>query len=108
MKSILISVSFLLLFCTSVLANTAHINYVNSTSDQYTKLKDELEDLGYTVTSTNSGTVTLSDFSSKDLHINIAGNNNCGNGCKTAYETYIGNGGHVLIAGDGNWNGING
>jgi len=105
MKSILISVSFLLLFCTSVLANTAHINYVNSTSDQYTKLKDELEDLGYTVTSTNSGTVTLSDFSSKDLHINIAGNNNCGNSCKTAYETYIGNGGHVLIAGDGNWNG---
>ena len=105
MKSILISVSFFLLFCTSVLADTAHINYVSSTSDQYTQLKSELEDLGYTVTGTNSGTVTLSDFSSKDLHINIAGNNNCGNSCKTAYETYIGNGGYVLIAGDGNWNG---
>ena len=30
-------------------ADTAHINYVSSTSDQYTQLKSELEDLGYTV-----------------------------------------------------------
>ena len=104
MKSILISVSFLLLFCTSVLADTAHINYVSSTSDQYTQLKSELEDLGYTVTGTNSGSVTLSDFSSKDLHINIAGDSNCGNSCKTAYETYIGNGGNVIIAGNGVYN----
>jgi len=59
MKSILISVSFLLLFCASVLADTAHINYVSSTNDQYLKLKSELEDLGYTVTGTNSGTVIL-------------------------------------------------
>ena len=104
MKSILISVSFLLLFCTSVLADTAHINYVTSTNDQYLELKSELEDLGYTVTGTNSGSVTLSDFSSKDLHINIAGDSNCGSSCKTAYETYIGNGGNVIIAGDGVYN----
>jgi len=84
-----------------VKADTAHINYVSSTSDQYTQLKSELESLGYTVTGTNSGTITLSDFSSKDLHINIAGNSNCGSNCKTAYETYIGNGGYVLIAGNG-------
>ena len=104
MKSILISVSFFLLFCTSVLADTAHINYVTSTNDQYLELKSELEDLGYTVTGTNSGSVTLSDFSSKDLHINIAGDSNCGNSCKTAYETYIGNGGNVIIAGNGVYN----
>lgn len=98
------SLIFLLFFSTSLLADTAHINYVTSTNDQYTQLKSELEDLGYTVTGTNSGSVTLSDFSSKDLHINIAGNNNCGSGCKTAYETYIGNGGNVIIAGDGVYN----
>jgi hypothetical protein len=85
-------------------ADTAHINYVSGTSDHYTQLKSELEDLGYTVTSTNSGSVTLSDFSSKDLHINIAGDSNCGNSCKTAYETYIGNGGNVIIAGNGVYN----
>ncbi len=85
-------------------ADTAHINYVSSTSDQYTQLKSELEDLGYTVTGTNSGSVSLNDFSSKDLHINIAGDSNCGNSCKTAYETYIGNGGNVIIAGNGVYN----
>ena len=98
-------VSSLLFFSTSVLADTAHINYVTSTNDQYLELKSELEDLGYTVTGTNSGTITLSDFSSKDLHINIAGNSNCGSNCKTAYETYIGNGGYVLIAGNGDYDG---
>jgi len=90
--------------CDKAEADTAHINYVNSTSDQYTQLKSELEDLGYTVTGTNSGSVTLSDFSSKDLHINIAGDSNCGSSCKTAYETYIGNGGNVIIAGNGVYN----
>lgn len=93
--------AFLLCFCsTYVLANTAHINYSNATSNHYTNLKGHLEDMGYTVTSTNSGTVTLSDFTGKDLHINIAGNNNCGNNCKTAYESYIGAGGTVIIAGN--------
>ena len=84
-----------------VKADTAHINYVNSTSDQYTQLKSELEDLGYTVTGTNSGSVTLSDFTNKDLHINIAGDSNCGSSCQTAYESYIGAGGNVIIAGNG-------
>ena len=94
---------FVLFFCTSVFANTAHINYTDTS--MYNKIKGELEGYGYTVTGTNSGSVTLSDFSGKDLHINVAGNNNCGNNCKTAYETYIGNGGTVLIAGNGDRDG---
>jgi len=90
LSSLLLSIIILICLgaCDKAEADTAHINYVTSTSDQYTQLKSELEDLGYTVTGTNSGSVTLSDFSSKDLHINIAGDSNCGNGCKTAYETY--------------------
>ena len=94
---------FVLFFCTSAFANTAHINYTDTS--MYNKIKGELEGYGYTVTGTNSGSVTLSDFSGKDLHINVAGNNNCGNNCKTAYETYIGNGGTVLIAGNGDRDG---
>ena len=104
LATLLIIILICLGTCHKAEADTAHINYVSSTSDQYTKLKSELEDLGYTVTGTNSGSVTLSDFSSKDLHINIAGDSNCGNSCKTAYETYIGNGGNVIIAGDGVYN----
>ena len=98
-------VCFILLVSSKVWADTAHINYVTSTNDQYLELKSELEDLGYTVTGTNSGTVTLSDFSNKDLHINIAGDSNCGSTCKTAYETYIGKGGNVIIAGNGDYDG---
>ena len=94
---------FVLFFCASAFANTAHINYTDTS--MYNKIKGELEGYGYTVTGTNSGSVTLSDFSGKDLHINVAGNNNCGNNCKTAYETYIGNGGTVLIAGNGDRDG---
>ena len=104
LATLLIIILICLGTCHKAEADTAHINYVSSTSDQYTQLKSELEDLGYTVTGTNSGSVTLSDFSSKDLHINIAGDSNCGNGCKTAYETYIGNGGNVIIAGNGVYN----
>ena len=104
LATVLIIILICLGTCDKAEADTAHINYVNSTSDQYTQLKSELEDLGYTVTGTNSGSVTLSDFSSKDLHINIAGDSNCGSSCKTAYETYIGNGGNVIIAGNGVYN----
>ena len=104
LATVLIIILICLGTCDKAEADTAHINYVNSTSDQYTQLKSELEDLGYTVTGTNSGSVTLSDFSSKDLHINIAGDSNCGGSCKTAYETYIGNGGNVIIAGNGVYN----
>ena len=104
LATVLIFILVFLNTCHKSEADTAHINYVNSTSDQYTQLKSELEDLGYTVTGTNSGSVTLSDFSSKDLHINIAGDSNCGGSCKTAYETYIGNGGNVIIAGNGVYN----
>ena len=103
LSSLLLSIIILICIgaCDKAEADTAHINYVSSTSDQYTQLKSELEDLGYTVTGTNSGSVTLSDFSSKDLHINIAGDSNCGSSCKTAYESYIGAGGNVIIAGNG-------
>jgi hypothetical protein len=104
LTTVLIIILICLGTCDKAEADTAHINYVTSTNDQYTQLKSELEDLGYTVTGTNSGSVTLSDFSSKDLHINIAGDSNCGNSCKTAYETYIGNGGNVIIAGNGVYN----
>lgn len=87
------------LLATNAQAETAHINYTDT--NMYNKLKGELEDYGFTVTGTNSGTVSLSNFTGKDLHINIAGSSNCGSTCKTAYETYIGAGGTVLIAGNG-------
>ncbi len=103
MKSTLFKVSSLLLLCLPVFAATVHINYTDSS--MYTKMSSELSSMGFTVTGTNSGSVTLNDFTNKDLHINVAGNNNCGSTCKTAYESYIGAGGTVIIAGDGDHDG---
>lgn len=68
-----------------------------NTSSHYNHLKSELEDLGFTVTGSTSGTVSSSDLSGKELVIDIAGTSNCGNTCKTNYESFIGNGGHVVI-----------
>ena len=66
-------VCFILLVSSKVCADTAHINYVTSQNAQYLELKSELKDLGYSVTGTTSGSVTLSVFSTQDLPINISG-----------------------------------
>ena len=96
-------VSSLLFFSTSVFADTAFIYYHNSgtynTSSQYTNIKSELEDLGYTVSSSTSGTVSWSDISGKDLVVDIKGSSNCGSTCKTNYESYLSAGGKLFIAG---------
>ena len=81
-------------------ANDALIYYSTggtNTSSHYSHLKSELEDLGFTVTGSTSGTVSSSDLSGKELVIDIAGTSNCGSTCKTNYESFIGNGGHVVI-----------
>ena len=81
-------------------ANDALIYYSTggtNTSSQYSHLKSELENLGFTVTGSTSGTVSSNDLSGKELVIDIAGTSNCGSTCKTNYESFIGNGGHVVI-----------
>ena len=105
-------VSSLLFFSTSVLADTAFIYYHNSgtynTSSQYANIKSELEDLGYTVSSSTSGTVAWSDISGKDLVVDIKGSSNCGSTCKTNYESYLSAGGKLFIAGSNGANSRNG
>ena len=57
MKSILISVSFLLLFCTSVFASDTALIYHSNYSDAHTNVKAQLEADGYTVTLSTTGTI---------------------------------------------------
>ena len=85
-----------------VQANDAFIYYSNGspgTTAQYNHLKSELEDLGFTVTGSTSGTVSSSAISGKELVIDIAGTSNCGSTCKSVYDTYVSGGGKLLIAG---------
>ena len=93
----------LLLFSpTTSWANDALIYYSTggtNTSSQYNNLKSELEDLGFTVTGSTSGSVSSSHLSGKELVIDIAGTSNCGSTCKTAYDNYVNGGGKLLIVG---------
>ena len=102
MKLLLFSV-ISLFFCSVAFANDAFIYYKNSgntaTTSQYTNLKSELEDLGFTVTSSTSGSVSSNDVSGKELVIDITGSSNCGSTCKTVYDNYVSGGGKLLIAG---------
>ena len=89
---------FLLFAVTPAFATDVLIYYnSNTTSSQYSNLKSELENLGFTVTGSTSSTVSSSALSGKELVIDIAGTSNCGSTCKTNYESFIGNGGHVVI-----------
>jgi len=84
-------------------ADEAFIYYKNSgsyaTTSQYNNLKSELEDLGFTVSSSTSGSVSSNDVSGMDLVIDITGSSNCGDTCKTVYDSYVSGGGKLLIAG---------
>ena len=70
----------LLLFSpTTSWANDALIYYSTggtNTSSQYSNLKSELEDLGFTVTGSTSGSVSSNDVSGKELVIDISGTSN--------------------------------
>ena len=92
-------VCFILLCSTAKsFANDLLIYYSSNESSQYSNLKSEFEDLGFTVTGSTSGTVSSSDLTGKELVIDIAGTSNCGSTCKTNYESFIGAGGHLIIA----------
>lgn len=92
-----------LLSVTKALANDALIYYKNSgtyaTTSQYNNLKTELEDAGFTVSSSTSGTVSSSDVSGQDLVIDITGGSNCGSTCKSVYDSYVSGGGKLVIVG---------
>ena len=91
--------SFILLCSTAKsFANDLLIFYSSNESSQYSNLKSEFEDLGFTVSGSTSGTVSSSLLSGKELVIDITGTSNCGSTCKTNYESFIGAGGHLIIA----------
>jgi hypothetical protein len=88
-----------LLFCVTAKANDAFIYYNSSdTGAEYSRLKSHLESLNFTVTGSTSTTVSSSDVSGAELVIDIAGNSNCGSTCRSVYDTYVSDGGKLIIA----------
>ena len=85
---------------TTAKANDAFIYYnSNTTGSQYSNIKSQLEDLGFTVTGSTSTSVSSNAVSGKELVIDISGTSNCGSTCRSVYDSYVSGGGKLLIAG---------
>ena len=99
-NSVLIQVIVLIFLSSVANANDAFIYYnSNTTSSQYSNLKSQLEDAGFTVTGSTSSSVSSNAISGQDLVIDMSGTSNCGSTCKSVYDTYVSGGGKLLIAG---------
>ena len=112
MKSILISVSFLLLFCTSVFASDTALIYHSNYSDAHTNVKSQLEADGYTVTLSTTGTVHDNLYTTNidgtsggyDVVYDMKYNNSIGSNGKTRYQNFVQAGGVLVLVGENNQN----
>jgi len=103
LSSILRSLSslalILLLFIpTNAYADSVFIYYTNATSSHYANLKSILEDAGWTVSGSNTTTVSSNDVNNMDMVIDIAGTSNCGSTCRNVYDSYVDGGGTLIIS----------
>ena len=89
---------FLLFIPTNAYADSVFIYYTNATSAHYNNLKSILEDAGWTVSGSNTTSVSASDVSNMDMVIDIAGTSNCGSNCRNVYDSYVDGGGTLIIA----------
>ena len=112
MKFILISVSFLLLFCTSVFASNTALIYHSNYSDAHTNVKTQLEADGYTVTLSTTGTVHDNLYTNNidgtsggyDVVYDMKYNNSIGSNGKTRYQNFVQAGGVLVLVGENNQN----
>ena len=61
-------------------------------------LKSILEDAGWTVSGSNTTTVSANDVNNMDMVIDIAGTSNCGSTCRNVYDSYVDGGGTLIIS----------
>ena len=104
MRFILISVSFLLLFCTSAFASKTALIYHSNYSDAHTNVKTQLEADGYTVTLSTTGTVDDNLINSYDVVWDMKYNNSIGSNGKDRYQAFVNAGGVLVLVGENNQN----
>ena len=83
-----------------VKASDTALIYHSSYSDAHTNIKSQLEADGYTVTLSTSGSVASNLASSYDVVYDLKYNSNCGSTCKTNYQSFVQNGGVLVIVGE--------
>ena len=91
---------FLLLFSVNVFATDTALILHSNYSDAHTNVKAQLEEDGYTVTLSTSGSVPENLINNYDVVFDLKYNNNIGSDGKTRYAAFVNAGGILTIVGE--------
>ena len=91
---------FLLLFSVNVFATDTALIIHSNYSDAHTNVKAQLEEDGYTVTLSTSGSVPENLINNYDVVFDLKYNNNIGSNGKTRYAAFVNAGGILTIVGE--------
>jgi len=91
---------FLLLFSVNVFATDTALILHSNYSDAHTNVKSQLEEDGYTVTLSTSGSVPENLINNYDVVFDLKYNNNIGSNGKTRYAAFVNAGGILTIVGE--------
>ena len=100
LKFIKLSSLFLLLFSVNVFATDTALILHSNYSDAHTNVKAQLEEDGYTVTLSTSGSVPENLINNYDVVFDLKYNNNIGSNGKTRYAAFVNAGGILTIVGE--------
>ena len=91
---------FLLLFSVNVFATDTALILHSNYQDAHTNVKAQLEEDGYTVTLSTSGSVPENLINNYDVVFDLKYNNNIGSDGKTRYAAFVNAGGILTIVGE--------
>ena len=95
---------FLLLFSANVFATDTALILHSNVSDAHTNVKAQLEEDGYTVTLSTSGSVPENLINNYDVVFDLKFNNNIGGNGKTRYAAFVNAGGILTLVGENHVN----
>tara|TARA_B100000795_G_scaffold13193_1_gene9085 strand:+ start:960 stop:2342 length:1383 start_codon:yes stop_codon:yes gene_type:complete len=100
LKFIKLSSLFLLLFSVNVFATDTALILHSNFQDAHTNVKAQLEEDGYTVTLSTSGSVPENLINNYDVVFDLKFNNNIGGNGKTRYAAFVNAGGILTLVGE--------
>ena len=95
---------FLLLFSVNVFATDTALILHSSYSDAHTNVKAQLEEDGYTVTLSTSGSVPENLINNYDVVFDLKYNNSIGSNGRTRYAAFVNAGGILTLVGENHVN----
>jgi len=91
---------FLLLFSVNVFATDTALILHSNYSDAHTNVKAQLEEDGYTVTLSTSGSVPENLINNYDVVFDLKYNNSIGSNGRTRYAAFVNAGGILTVVGE--------